>query len=99
MPDGCHSFIFIDERTNKGSLWVRSALYAAQYPDKPIPPEIEGFSLKDSLHRMAGIIKKYGSEKLQEAIDNYQSDFEILYQGMSLSQLVDEVSNPVPALA
>src|SRR5450432_1642621 len=84
---------------NKGSLWVRSALYAAQYPDKPIPPEIEGFSLKDSLHRMAGIIKQYGSEKLQEAIDNYQSDFEILYQGMSLSQLVDEVSNPVPALA
>lgn|GEM_PF-1692430 len=84
---------------NKGSLWVRSALYAAQHPDVPIPAEVEGFSLKESLNKMAGIIRKYGSEKLQEAIAKYESEFELLCHGLSLTQLVDEVSDPAHAMA
>ncbi|MDE3250494.1 MAG: S8 family serine peptidase, partial [Bacteroidota bacterium] len=76
----------------QGPAWVKAAINAAGNPSKPIPEQLNGTHLWDSLTKMRDALKKYGTTELNLAIEQHESMIELLCQGMSLETLMTVVT-------
>lgn len=77
----------------KGPVWTRLALKAAYSPRMPLPQEVDGLNLLDSVRRFSAILKKYASPAFLEDILRYEPELALFEEGMSLENLIDAVGN------
>lgn len=81
----------------KGPVWVRLALKAAYAPDSELPLEVDGLSLRDSVLRFAGALKRFGSSSLRQAVQTWEPEFTQIEGTMSLSAIIAAVGKPASA--
>jgi subtilisin family serine protease len=80
---------------NKGPAWIKAAFRAIDSPALPLPFEVEGRSLTESIQHMLAILKRYGSPMLVQDMEKYAPEFQALREGMNLFELIDAV-DPLP---
>ncbi len=81
----------------KGPVWVRLALKAAYAPDSELPLEVDGLSLRDSVLRFAGALKRFGSSSLRQAVQTWEPELAQIDGTMSLSAIIAAVGKPASA--
>ncbi len=80
---------------SKGPMWIRAGIRAYYTPHLPLPFVIDGFSLREGINRMLEILKRYGSEMLIQDLKEYESELQLIHEGMNLYDLVDAFFEPV----
>jgi subtilisin family serine protease len=81
---------------NGGPQMIRMAFRAAATPELPLAQLIEGPDLQSRIERFRAILLRYASPELAQDIDRYQPFWTLLYQGPSLSQLLDLLEQAPP---
>jgi len=79
---------------SKGPAWMSAALRAASQPGEPVPQRIEGFSLPESAHGVATILKKYCSPLLVAHLEECEDEIRRLKEGMSVYELIALLEEP-----
>lgn len=77
-----------------GPEYIGHILKNSAYPQHPVPPAINGYSLQNLLIKMSEVLERHGSRKLAKAVDDYSAfAFNFAHQYKGIDTLKDALRN------
>ncbi|NII25635.1 hypothetical protein HB364_11110 [Pseudoflavitalea sp. X16] len=77
-----------------GPEYIGHILKNSAYPQHPVPPAINGYSLQNLLIKMSEVLERHGSRRLAKAVDDYSAfAFNFAHQYKGIDTLKDALSN------
>ncbi|MBC8088371.1 MAG: hypothetical protein H7Z40_13970, partial [Phycisphaerae bacterium] len=93
-----HRAVMVTWQRVQGPSFLAQWMNGVRNPSLVVPKEINSVTMNSALLRLAAVLKEFGSESLQQSIDNYGLDLmEVLDRSASVDELLEKIGKPVLA--